>query len=157
MLTLQDCQLQDLFGKADKRASGLMAELHAHAEPLRELFTAYAVDAPATKRKSAPIRLVLPYDAFARLAAERQLPKKAVKASTDPIYAKSESVESSPGLRPSQVPRTALPPPPPPVSTNTISTITSSSGSSSSSSSSSSSCRATCSSPSSSAAWCASL
>ena len=105
-LTLADCRLEELFAKDARRATGVLAEIQSHAAPLHGAFVAYATAAPLSKRKSAKGSgerpAVMPYAAWCRFAADRRLPRKAVKASTDHIYARSESVEGTAGCKPSE-------------------------------------------------------
>ena len=106
-LTLSKCGLDELFAKDARRAAGVLAEIQSHAAPLRAAFAAYATEAPPIKRKSAkgaaerPGEPVLSYTGWCRFAADRRLPKKIVKASTDQIYSRSESLEGTADRKPS--------------------------------------------------------
>ena len=105
-LTLSECGLEELFAKDARRAAGVLAEIHSHTAPLHAAFAAYATEALPSKRKSAKSSAerpaVLSYTAWCRFAADRRLPKKIVKASTEHIYARSESLEGTAGRKPSE-------------------------------------------------------
>ena len=105
-LSLSECGLEELFAKDARRAAGVLAEIHSHTAPLHAAFAAYATEALPSKRKSAKSSAerpaVLSYTAWCRFAADRRLPKKIVKASTEHIYARSESLEGTAGRKPSE-------------------------------------------------------
>ena len=105
-LTLADCSLEELFVKDALRAAGVLAEIHTHTAPLHAAFATYATEAPPTKRKLAKNGgqrpAVMCYDAWCRFVADLRLPKKAVKASTEHIYSRSQSLEDTTGRKPSE-------------------------------------------------------
>jgi len=83
----------------------VLAEIQSHAAPLNAAFAAYATEAPPSKHKSAKGSAerpaVLSYTGWCRFAADRRLPKKIVKASTDQIYSRSDSLEGTADRKPS--------------------------------------------------------
>jgi len=103
-LTLAECGLEELFAK--DASTRVLAEIRSHTAPLHAAFAAYATEAPPSKRKSAKSSaerpVVLSYTAWCRFAADRHLPKKIVKASTEHIYGRSESLEGTAGRKPSE-------------------------------------------------------